>query len=144
MSRGYVPFAFGFLTYNDNLMDGIEDVGAPSTDANGYPIGGEEPNTPAANRLSGAGGLDRYLRRIYTELRSNRQAAKPQQRPHKPKGWSGVYRFRGTPSLWWSLENRFPLAKPGSLMKLARCVCETPDSKRHRHTVGESGTRLIR
>ncbi len=61
--------AFGFLTYNDNLFDGTTDVNGIAKDTNGYPVGGEEPNTRAANRFLGPNGLATYLREIYFILR---------------------------------------------------------------------------
>ena len=60
---------FGFLTYNDNLLDGGADLTATARDGNGYPSGGEEPDTPAANRLSGPNRLAGYLKPIYSALR---------------------------------------------------------------------------
>ncbi len=59
---------YGFLTYNDNLFDGATDVSATTKDANGYQAGGEEPNTPTGNRLSGASRLGSFLNQIYTNL----------------------------------------------------------------------------
>lgn len=59
---------YGFLTYNDNLFDGTTDIGATGTDANRYPTGGEEPNTPSGNRLSGSSGLGTYLNSLYSNL----------------------------------------------------------------------------
>jgi hypothetical protein len=60
--------AYGFISYNDNLFDGASDVTSTHKDANGYPSGSEEPNTPAANRLSGTNGLGAFLNQIYTNL----------------------------------------------------------------------------